>query len=232
MKIGIISDIHGNLHAFEKIYEELKKEFCDLHLILGDICGYYFQQNEILDMLRALPNTSAIAGNHDLMFLKSLEDEQAMRQYTDRFGLSFQLLKENISEANLDYLKALPREFHLKANGAAVAAFHGSPWSPTDEYIYEDTPMERFDRLEYRTVFLGHTHRPMDIVRDNIRVVNPGSAGQPRDGGWPSYAVYDKLRDRLEIKRVPFDIEACIDYIKGCDEYNHYLTDVFRRIKQ
>lgn len=232
MKIGIISDIHGNFHAFEKIYTELKKEACDLHLFLGDVCGYYFQQNDVIDMLRSLPNMEAIAGNHDLMFLKSLEDDQTMRYYTDRFGLSFQLLKETITPENLAFLKSLPREFHLSANGAAVAAFHGSPWSPTDEYIYPDAPMERFDSLEFRTVFLGHTHRPMDIMREDIRVVNPGSAGQPRDGGWPSYAVYDKIAERLEIKRVPFDVDACIDHIRSRDEHNHYLTDVFRRIKK
>ncbi|NIM10368.1 MAG: hypothetical protein GTO45_00125 [Candidatus Aminicenantes bacterium] len=230
MKIGIFSDIHGNLYAFENVYNELKKEGCDLHLFLGDICGYYFQQNEVIDILRDIPHLEALAGNHDIMFLKSLEDKNLMKEYTERYGLSFELLKGTITPENLDFLQRLPKEFHLGRYG--IAGFHGSPWSFLEEYVYPDSPTQRFDTLDYDIVFLGHTHWTMDIIRERIRIVNPGSVGQPRDGGWPSYAVYDARSEKLEVKRVNYNVNALIEDIKRRKETNAYLIDVLHRIKQ
>jgi predicted phosphodiesterase len=229
MRIGILSDIHGNYFAFEEIYKRLKQESCDAHLFLGDICGYYFQQNEILDILRTLPHLEAICGNHDVMFLKSLENEHILKHYTERFGLSFERLRETISEENLNFLKNLPREYRMEHRG--IAGYHGSPWSPVEEYVYVDSPMERFDRLEEKVIFLGHTHHPMDVVRKNIRIVNPGSAGQPRDGGWPSYAVYDVDTEQLEIHRVKYNVSHLIGNIKLNGDSNPYLMDVLMRIR-
>jgi putative phosphoesterase len=230
MKLGVFSDIHGNLFSFENIYVELKREKCDLYLFLGDICGYYYRQKEIMDMLADLPHLAAIAGNHDTLFLKSLEDEELMRSYTHKYGLSSQFLKETIDSNHLDFLRNLPGEFHLETEG--IAAFHGSPWDPLEEYIYPDSPMERFKELPFKLVFLGHTHRPMDIKLQGIRVINPGSAGQPRDGGWPTYALYDTGTKELKIKQVPYNVNALVDEIKKRKDENPYLIRVLHRIKE
>ena len=84
------------------------------------------------------------------------------------------------------------------------------------------------DRLEGESVqqVLG------DIERANIRIVNPGSAGQPRDGGWPSYAVYDTHSGSVKIKRVPYDINGLMEDIKTRRDQNRYLVDILHRIKQ
>jgi putative phosphoesterase len=229
MKLGIFSDIHGNLFSFENIYHELKKEKCDMYLFLGDICGYYYRQKEIIDMLADIPHLGTIAGNHDALFLESLQDENVMRRYTEKYGLSFQFLKETIDFKRLDFLRKLPGEFHLETEG--IAAFHGSPWDSLEEYIYPDSPMERFNGLPFKLVFLGHTHHPMDIKLQNIRVINPGSAGQPRNGGWPTYALYDTRSKKLQIKQVHYNVNGLIDEIKKRKDENPYLTRVLHRIK-
>ncbi|MCP5105637.1 MAG: metallophosphoesterase family protein [bacterium] len=229
MKLGIFADIHGNLYAFERIYEQLKKEACDLHLFLGDVCGYYYRQNEVIDILRDIPNLETIAGNHDVMFLETLKDESVMKNYIAHFGLSFINLRETITPRNLEFLKSLGERRSLTRD--AFAAYHGSPWSPLGEYVYPDSPMERFDGLPVETVFLGHTHYPMAIERAGVRVVNPGSAGQPRDGGWPSYAVYHTETKETEIKRVPYNVAAQIGEVREKDDKNHYLIDVLQRIE-
>lgn len=232
MKLGIFSDIHGNLPAFERIYHFLKKESCDRYLFLGDICGYYFQQNEVIDILREIPNLSCLAGNHDVLFLSSYENPTVMENYTGRFGKSFEILKDNLTSENLDFLKHLPLQIKIKEE--AIACFHGSPWSFIEEYVYLDADMERFDSLPYKAVFLGHTHRPMEVVRKNageIKIINPGSVGQPRDGGWPSFAIYDTETRKSQIKRVKFNIDAIIDDTKRRNDPNPYLLDVMMRIK-
>jgi putative phosphoesterase len=229
MKIGIFSDIHGNIYAFEKIYRELIKESCDLHLFLGDICGYYYRQKEVMDLLAQMPHLEAISGNHDELFLRSLADDDIMRKYTGTYGLSFEIFKEQITPAHLAFLKGLPGEFHLKEEG--LAAFHGSPWNPLREYIYPDSPVERFEGLPFKVVLLGHTHYPMDLRLKQIRVINPGSAGQPRDGGWPTYALYDTCTAQLDIRAVPYNVNALVQEIKQHEHENAYLIQVLQRIK-
>lgn len=228
MKIAIFSDIHGNIFSFEPMYHQIKKEQCDLHLFLGDICGYYYHQNEVIDILKTIPNLQALAGNHDLMFLKSLDNEKAMTDYSQTYGRSFEFLKQNITPSNLDFLRHLGSDFQFPRLG--VAAFHGSPWNPVSQYIYPDSAMERFDELPYKIVFLGHTHYPMDIQRQSIRIVNPGSAGQPRDGGWPSYAIYNTETHQVAIHRVPYDVDAQIADILGREDANSYLIEVLMRM--
>jgi predicted phosphodiesterase len=228
MKIGIFSDIHGNRFAFEKIYRELKKESCDMHLFLGDVCGYYYQQDEIMDILEDIPHLAAIQGNHDALFLECLGDEQKLKKYTRTYGLSFEAFKETITPRHLAFLRALPREFHLKEEG--LAAFHGSPWNPLQEYIYPDSNLERFEGLPFNAVFLGHTHYPMDIRLQGIRVINPGSAGQPRNGGWPTFALYDTRARTLEIKSVPYPVDLMMAEITRRKDNNPYLIHILQRI--
>ena len=48
MKICLFSDIHGNGPAFEAAYTKLMGEQADLNIFLGDLCGYYFDELEIL----------------------------------------------------------------------------------------------------------------------------------------------------------------------------------------
>lgn len=229
MRIGAFADIHGNGPAFEIIHESLKKESCDRFIFLGDICGYYYDQNRIIEILSKIPNLTSILGNHDALFLKARDNRDLAKAYSARYGKSFEFLMESITPESIEFLKQLPTDFIDPELG--IAAFHGSPWDPLGEYVYLDSEQRRFDELPFKLLFLGHTHYPMDIRRENIRIVNPGSAGQPRDGGWPSYAVYDDESQSVEIKRIPFDLDALVRDIENRQESNTYLIDVLRRIR-
>jgi putative phosphoesterase len=229
MKVAVFSDIHGNIYSFESIYQEIKKECCDMHLFLGDVCGYYYFQSEVIDILMQMPNLEAITGNHDRIFLKALEDDQVMDDYTRTFGHSMRFLKESISIRHLEFLQGLPIQYHNPEHG--IAAFHGSPWNPIHQYIYPDSTMDRFDELPFKVVFLGHTHRAMDIKRQRINIVNPGSAGQPRDGGWPSYAIYDTDDQSVQLKRVKYNVEAMISEINKRNDHQ-YLIEGLKNSKR
>jgi putative phosphoesterase len=226
MKLAVFSDIHGNIFSFEAILKEIKKECCDIHLFLGDVCGYYYFQAEVIDKLMQMPNLEAIAGNHDKLFLKALENKEVMGDYSRTFGRSMELLKENITIRHLEFIQRLPIKLTLPEHG--IAAFHGSPWDPIHQYVYPNSNMNLFDELEYKTVFLGHTHRAMDIKRDTIRIINPGSVGQPRDGGWPSYAIYDSSDQTVKIKRVEYDVNLMVNEIKSRNDH-HYLVESLKQ---
>jgi putative phosphoesterase len=230
MKLGIFSDIHGNGLAFECIFSALEKEKCDAMFFLGDICGYYYDQRAVIDRLNAVPHLFAIRGNHDSLFLRALEDSQTAKDYSLRYGRSFEFLRESITSEQIGFLKDLPMETGLEDFG--IAAFHGSPWNVLDEYVYPDSDFAPFDNLPYRLVLLGHTHYPMDIRRQGIRIVNPGSSGQPRDGDWPSFAVYETGSEKLEVKRIKYSVGHLIEDIKRRKEDNPYLIRILKRMKE
>jgi putative phosphoesterase len=228
VKIGVFADIHGNGSAFDRIYESLEKESCDRLFFLGDICGYYYDQNRIIEILNEIPNLTSILGNHDALFLEALDNRDLAKSYLDRYGKSNEFLMESITPESIEFLKKMPT--HFKDHDLGIAAYHGSPWDPLGEYVYPDSAPARFAELPFKLVLLGHTHYPMDVHTDNGRIVNPGSVGQPRDGGWPSYAVYDDDIRNLEIKRIPFDVDRLVKEIESRHECNPYLIDILRRI--
>lgn len=227
MKIGIFADIHGNIYAFEKIWKALKKESCDRYFFLGDICGYYYYQNEIIDILKGVKNLTSVIGNHDDMFLKMLRDENIEKKYTEKYGKSCQLLKSSIKPENLDFLKNLPGEKIIE-NGN-IALFHGSPWDRLNGYVYPSNLPDLFHELPYKFIFLGHTHHPMNKKIGDTRIINPGSCGQPRDCNLASYVILDYKRRKVKLKRVEYNRRFLIKDIKWHSEKNGYLTKVLKK---
>jgi putative phosphoesterase len=230
VRLGIFSDIHGNIDAFEKVWEALQKEGCDLHCFLGDICGYYYDQNATIALLKTCPNLIALAGNHDEMFLKMLEDPALEEAYANKYGTANSLLKTTITPENLAFLKSLQSRGEIKEIKALLC--HGSPWDPAGEYVYPTASLERFESLPYQFVLLGHTHHPLDRKAGQVHVINPGSCGQPRDFNQPSYAVLDVERDRVEIKRVDYDRRRLIAQVSRHKEKNPYLVEVLNRTQK
>ena len=60
MRICLFGDIHGNGPAFRIACKAIVAESADLNIFLGDLCGYYYDQLDIFDMLREIPNLGAI----------------------------------------------------------------------------------------------------------------------------------------------------------------------------
>ena len=64
MRIGLISDIHGNYEALKVVLEDLDKSNVDKIYCLGDVVGYYSQVNECCKELIER-EILCIMGNHD-----------------------------------------------------------------------------------------------------------------------------------------------------------------------
>ncbi len=227
MKIGIFGDVHGNIYAFEKAWRSLIAETCDLYCFVGDICGYYYYQNEIIDILKNEKNLYCVAGNHDDIFLKMLDDPKLEKEYSEAYGNSSRLLKKYITEENISFLRALPKVNVL--DDFNIGMFHGSPWNYLEEYVYPQDCLDRFSRLPYRFVILGHTHYPMDRKIGRLRIINPGSIGQPRDYNSASYAIIDIDSDLVEFKRVQYDNMLMVRDVMKRREKNSYLYKILQR---
>lgn len=227
MRIGLFSDVHGNAHAFEKVLERLRAAALDQYIFCGALCGYYYDQNAVVDMLESLNNLVGVRGNHDQLFLESLEDERKLASYTETYGGSLRDLRGKVTPKTLSFLRGLADRYVDPDLGLAV--FHGSPWDVQDEYVYPTDPVDRFAELPYRYVVLGHTHYAMLRRANRVLVINPGSCGQPRDSGPPSYAVLDTDTGAVDVERVPYDPKPLIARVRRRTERNAYLTQALER---
>ena len=225
MRICIFSDIHGNGPAFCVAHEMIVSEKADINLFLGDLCGYYFDQKEIFFMLQTIPNLITIKGNHDSIFLRIINKDEELRQaYIKQYGNSMEnLLCEDVHEL-IQWLLDLPESYSCDSLG--LAGYHGSPWSNLEGYVYPDSSLDKFNDYPASIFILGHTHYPMvRTIKDKL-IVNPGSLGQPRNGGWPTYAVIDYPSKHVTFKEVPYNKAELLRRIDELDSNNKYLKNI------
>ena len=52
MKIAVISDIHGNIYALMKTFEDIDLQKVDLTICLGDLVGYGPHPNEVIALIK------------------------------------------------------------------------------------------------------------------------------------------------------------------------------------
>lgn len=236
MRLGVLSDVHGNLTSFEACLSAMGK--VDALLFGGDLLGYYFEGPAILRRLRAL-DAVCIAGNHDLYFLSHQGRAiphpipvPSPAAYRARYGPSLERAAVELSLEEIDWLGALPCDRMLSYEGQKVRLVHGSPWRPADEYIYPDcASFDRFDGLDADLVVMGHTHRPFERTKGKT-LLNVGSCGQPRDGDpRASYAIVELTEQGIscELHRIAYDRAPLLALCRELAPQVPLLTDLLTR---
>lgn len=228
MKICVFSDIHGNSPAFRNAFKMIIKEGADLNVFLGDLCGYYYDQGQIYEMLLSMPNLISLQGNHDWIFSKIVKGDEDLRKgYLRKYGYSLEYLIGENNQELIRWISDLPESYIDTDSG--LAFYHGSPWDFLDGYVYPDSPLEKFLDYPSSLFILGHTHYHMKRTIDDKMIVNPGSLGQPRNGGWPTYAVIDYPSNKVIFREVPYDKLELAEQIDKLDANNEYLKKILFR---
>ena len=73
MRYAVISDIHGNLEAFQAVLDALSGERIDNYLFAGDAVGYGANPKECIKLLKSLNPVIAIAGNHEWGVIEKID---------------------------------------------------------------------------------------------------------------------------------------------------------------
>jgi len=199
MKVGLISDIHGNLPALDAVLGVL--EDVDVLVCAGDVVGYYADPNEVCARLRD-NGVWAIRGNHDAYVLGIMEPDPEKRLAYRTDWTRAALMPENLA-----WLATLPVSLVFDWNGKKVTVFHASPWDETT-YLYADAPeTAQLSLGSDELLVVGHTHHPVCLPSGQGRLVNPGSVGQPRDWNPEACcAVLDVDSGEVEFRRARYDV--------------------------
>jgi putative phosphoesterase len=208
MRVGVISDVHGNLVALEAVLADMPP--VDALVNAGDVVGYNPWPRECveamwdptsLDVDVQVPAepVPTVMGNHD----RAVAEGTAFRfNAMAKAGVDY--ARDVLDEEHLSWLGNLPDERTLFDDSLTVV--HGHPDDP-DHYTrpHEFGPdlLRGADAL-----VMGHTHVQYHETYDEGVVLNPGSVGQPRDGDpRAAYAVLNLDALAVEEHRVEYDVD-------------------------
>jgi putative phosphoesterase len=221
MRIAILSDIHGNLTAFEAVLADIRLASPDLVLHGGDLADSGSSPVDIIDHIRTL-GWQGVMGNTDEMLVQpeSLEDfasqssaEPAIWEAIRKIASATRAV---LGEERLSWLSRLP-SVHKQDTFALVHATPQSCWrAPSPEAT--DAELETtYAQLDRPIVVYGHTHRPsIRNMPNTIKLlINTGSVGLPYDGDpRASYLLLEGTTP--SIRRVEYDVDKELRALASC----------------
>ena len=179
MRLLIVSDLHANLAALERIAER-----ADAVAFLGDAVDYGPDPGEAVDWVRRHA-TFAVRGNHDEAVAHGTPTGAAPA-WAELAEASARWTRALLEEQDLRFLGGLPLRSRFVFGGARFEAVHAAPLDPLYRYLPPETPEAEWRRqlagVEADWLLFGHTHRPFLARFGAVTVLNPGSVGQPRTG--------------------------------------------------
>lgn len=204
MRYGVISDIHGNLPAFEAVLSAMPA--VDGYLCAGDIVGYNPWPAECVERVREL-DAPTVMGNHD----RAVASDTGFR-FNSMASAGVSYAREELDEDAIAWLGELADRETVDEE---ILIVHGHPDDP-DRYTYPDefSPAMLVD--DARLTITGHTHVQGVREFDAGVVMNPGSVGQPRDGNPKAAFAVVEIHDSVSVEqhRVEYDIEQVIEAVK------------------
>jgi predicted phosphodiesterase len=228
MKVAVISDIHGNRHAFEAVLEAIAASDASELWCLGDLVGYGAEPDACVALTREHAAV-CLAGNHDL----AVTGEVSFEEFTRGASLAAQWTREVIAPEHLAFLAGL----RPQGEEGTVGLYHASPRDPVWEYVLSALLAGLcLDKQPNRVCLIGHSHVALSFVRregelttgeprrEGVELdisagewlLNPGSVGQPRDGDpRASWLMLDLGELTASFQRTDYDIAGAAAAIRA-----------------
>jgi protein phosphatase len=212
-RVAIVSDIHGNLTAWQAVLADIAELGVTATYCLGDLAGKGPRGAEVVDACRQ-HCSGVVMGNWD-EGLSQQPAEAYFRWYRDQLG-----------DERLTYLAGLPKCVDLLLSGRRVRLFHASsdslyhrifPSSSAEEHaaMFDNTEFTGWGHPEPTVVGYGDIHDCYLLPLEQGTLFNVGSVGNPLDGTDAAYVLLEgRLGDTapgawgLQFRRVPYDIEG------------------------
>lgn len=228
MRVAIISDIHGNRHAFEAVLSDIAKSPAEAIWCLGDLVGYGADPDACVDLARRHACV-CLAGNHDL----AVTGELSLGDFSPNASRAVRWTQDVITPENHEFLTK------LRPSGADgdIGLYHASPRDAVWEYVLSAPLAELcLDAQTHRVCLVGHSHVALSFDRNDAGVMtgeirradtnldisagewllNPGSVGQPRDSDpRAAWMMLDTDEETVCFHRCDYDIAGAAGAIRA-----------------
>jgi putative phosphoesterase len=169
MKLGLISDIHGDMVALELAWAHLTVMGADRIVCAGDLVGYGPHPDKVVAFL-VEHQIASVRGNHDRW---AVERASGVPSVPGTFGGG------KPSSESVEALKQLPAHLLIDDGPRVGVIVHGSPSDDMDFVTQQTHPPYLLDRwlleMNANLLVVGHTHKPMLYRSEHGLVINPGS---------------------------------------------------------
>jgi predicted phosphodiesterase len=222
MRYAIISDVHANLEALERVLADARSCGAERIVCLGDVVGYGPRPAETLARVRSAC-AAVVAGNHD----DAVSGRMDASDFIDLAGDAVSRHRAALSTDACAWLRSLP--YTVRVDGAL--AVHGDATDPKSFNYVEsaDDAAANFAADTAQLMFVGHTHTPRIFLtgssgsvymlppqdfalEDGKRyIVNPGSVGYPRESDgrcMSSYVIFDSSERSVCYRFLPFSVAS------------------------
>lgn len=224
MKIGIISDIHGNAIALKAVLEELNNQNIDKIICLGDLIGGAPMTNEVIEeIIKIKEEVIVVMGNREKYIIEGLpkivhdEKVKVTQEQIDRF----EWIKNQLTETSKKFIYSLSKEVFYKVDGRTIYIGH----YPMNEDKSYRKHIKQANVKENESMFLGinadiylygHTHREVFNTNNNKLYINPGALGCPGKTNYATYGILyiNKENIKYEQCKIKYDVNKMIDYMK------------------
>jgi len=219
MRAALLSDVHGNRHAFEAVLAATAEQGVDAVWCLGDLVGYGADPNACVALARERCSV-ILAGNHDL----AVTGDLSLEEFSRGAALAAHWTQTVIEDEHLEFLRGLSP----KGQADGIGLYHASPRDPIWEYVLSSMLADMcLTAQPERISVVGHSHVALSFSRDSDAeatgtpredgevadlsggewLMNPGSVGQPRDGDpRAAWLLLDTERQVCTYQRAEYDI--------------------------
>lgn len=186
-KVAIISDIHGNLTAFQQVIKDAEKQRVDEYWFLGDLLMPGPGAESILELLNQINTTHFIRGNWDDFLFENIlgiSKDYINEPQTTYMVELIKYVKSHLDSKYVQQVQQWPISKNIHFEGLNILLTHNHPQK---NYGHELLPYEdqaNFDKLlfnePYDLAIYAHVHHQLLRTSSNGQlVINPGSIGQP-----------------------------------------------------
>ncbi len=188
MKIAVISDLHANKDALDRVLEDINKYDPDKIFCLGDLILAGYDPNYVCQKIFELKdnfkdNFEIIQGNTDKMVAcATIESIEKAKEMFPCMGYSLEQDIKITDKKYIEFVKNLPENKYVEINNLKIQLVHGSPRNQS-ENIYPELMCETVEKMvensEAELILCGHTHKPCGYsLNSGKTVINAGSVGR------------------------------------------------------
>ena len=235
MKIGLISDVHGNILALEEMYKEFERLGVNKVLCAGDMIGLGPYPEEVVQFLKSQNNLIAIRGNHEGYLLDGIPKIIHARPMNDEETNHHKWIHNRLSDDSKAFLYSLPKFQNLEFENKKIYMVH----YPTSKFgIYKEfmkhpkieDSKRLFNDVDADVYIYGHTHIFSKNIANNKLYLNLDSVGCPVKKDYASAGILNIENGDVtyEILNVKYDVEKVKNEIRKL-KYSFYdkVLDIF-----
>ncbi len=239
MRVAIISDIHGNIHALDAVLADIEPMGVDQIVVNGDLVNRGPSNSQVMERLDG-DGYIITMGNHDALIVNWFDRHPDIpaEWYDDPFWNSTKWAVNQLLESgHLDTLRTLPLQYEIALpNAPRVLITHGSPRHYREgygPYLPADSYFEIIDAHPADIYVGSHTHRPDEREVDGRTFLNSGAVGAPFNGIARAQYLLMTLKNgqwEWEFRAVPYDRRPAITAFEssGFLPYGDVSGHIFR----